>query len=211
VFLFFFKQFRPIIYIGIFIGFIYLLVLNSACWVLPFSELLYPERVVYFMIVAWTFIFGYFLTGFEYTRDKWSVFKGKLKAYSIIAIVLVGISLVEITGRSIGLCKRGQINCNRPTIAAFDWINAHTEKEAVLVASYADAGMWIPTFTNRATLGTHLHFIHVVMHIPDSLNASTAPRYFFITKRDVATKAEIVNSVNGRSRVFANEEVEIYH
>ena len=64
-FLFYFKKYKQIIFSSIFILFIYLLVLNSAYWILPFSELLYPERVVYFMIICWAFIFGYFLTELE--------------------------------------------------------------------------------------------------------------------------------------------------
>ena len=143
--------------------------------------------------------------------DVWAMFKGKLKMYFLIVVILLGISVENIANDSIDLSKEVQVNCNRSTVAAFDWINTHTEKDALFVASYADAGMWIPTFTNRATLGTHLHFIHLVMHIADTLNASGAPRYFFVTKRDIKMKNDIMNKISNRAKLFSNEEVEIYH
>ena len=78
------------------------------------------------------------------------------------------------------------------------------------MATYADAGMWIPTFTNRATLGTHLHFIHEVQHINDSLNAVKGPRYFFITPRDIKTNDDIMGKIKNKTKVYANQEIEIY-
>jgi hypothetical protein len=81
----------------------------------------------------------------------------------------------------------------------------------LFVASYADAGMWIPAFTNRATLGTHLHFIHHVGHIPDTLNSLNVPRYIFITKQDIQGRKEILSETKQRNKIFSNESVEIYH
>ena len=209
-FLFYFKKYKQIIYSSIFILFIYLLIFNCAYWVLPFSELLYPERVVYFMIICWAFIFGYFLTELENRIDKWSMFNKKLSVYFLLVLIMLCISVQNIIDQSLGLSRETQVSCNRPTVAAFDWINANTEKNALFVASYADAGMWIPAFTNRATLGAHMHFIHEVQHIPDTLNASTAPRYFFITKRDMKMKNGIMGEINNRVKLFSNSEVEIY-
>ena len=210
-FLFYFKKYKQIIYSSILILFIYLLVLNCAYWFLPFSELLYPERVVYFIIICWALIFGYFLTELENRIDKWSIFNKKLSVYFLIVSIMLCISAQSIIDQSIGLSSETQVSCDKPTVAAFDWINANTEKDALFVASYADAGMWIPTFTNRATLGTHMHFIHEVQHIPDTLNASAAPRYFFITKRDMEMKNEMMGMINNRVKLFSNSEIEIYH
>ena len=90
---------------------------------------------------------------------------------------------------------------------AMEWINQKSEKNALFVATYGDAGMWIPTFTNRATLGTHIHFIHLVNHIQDSLAANRGPQYIFITKNDIQMHKEILTKIQSKSRVFANDEV----
>ena len=209
-FLVYFKKYTPVLYIGTFIVFICLLILNSAYWVLPLSELLYPERIVCFLIVCLSFLFGYFLTTLEFKQNIWTFFKGKITPYCLIITVLLYLSFENMANQSIGLCKEKQVNCNRYTRAAFDWINNNTEKDALFVATYADAGMWIPTFTNRATLGTHLHFIHEVQHINDSLNAVKGPRYFFITPRDIKTNDDIMGKIKNKTKVYANQEIEIY-
>ena len=209
--LLYYRKFKPLAFIGILILFIYIIVFNRGYWFLHLSELLYPERVVYFMIVCWAFIFGYFLTVLEPATKAWVVFNRKLTVYSFVIIIMTGISLKSLVDEELGLCRTDKINCNKQTRAAFKWINDNTPPDALFVASYADAGMWIPAFTNKPTIGAHMHFIHIVQHVGDSLNASKAPRYYFITKRDISSKNEIIGQVTTRSKVFANSEVEIYH
>ena len=207
----YFKRYRVVFFIAIFMACTYLLILNSGYWVVPFSELLYPERVVYFMILCGAFSLGYVLAELEFKGYIPRIFKGRLSVYIVIVAVLLVVSVKSMVDQSLGLCKEDQVSCDRPTVAAFNWINAHTEPGALFVASYADAGMWIPTFTNRATLGTHMHFIHEIKHINDTLNASTAPRYFFITRRDIKEKKGVMAETQGRVLVFADDAVHIYH
>ncbi len=209
-FLFYFKKYTKIIHIAIFILFIFLLIFNYGYWVLPFSELLYPDRVVYFMIVCVAFFFGYFLNAIESRIDIPGILKGKFNFYFLIVSVCICISIGKVFTNYISCLRDNKINCNKSTMAAFDWINTHTEHDALFIASYANAGMWIPTFTNRATIGTHLHFIHLVKHISDTLNSTNSPRYFFITKRDINSRSEISGKIKNRAKLFANEAVEIY-
>ncbi len=204
------RKFKPLIFTGILMLFIYILVYNSGYWFLPLSELLYPERVVYFMIVCWAFIFGYFMTELEYSNRGWRLFRRKVTLYAGVVMIMVGIALKSVIDEELGVCKTDKINCNKGTRAAFKWINDNTGPDALFVASYADAGMWIPTFTNKPTIGTHLHFIHEVQHVRDSLNAAPGPRFYFMTKRDIGTKSDIMAMVTNKSKVFANNEVEIY-
>ncbi len=210
VILIYLKRYKEVMYATIMSLTIYILIFNSGYWFLPLSEVLYPERIAYFMIFCWTFYFGYVLTGLENKVITLSVFRYKLNAYHLLAILLAGLSIKYMTDTSLGLSKGKQINCNKETRAAFRWINDSTESEALFVATYADAGMWIPAFTNRATLGTHIHFIHEVTHVWDSLEASDAPRYYFITKKDKANN-EAMSRVANMVKLFSNNEVEIYH
>jgi hypothetical protein len=208
--LFYFKRYRQIIYVSIFIVSVYLLVYNSGVWLLPFSEILYPERVVYFMILCWCFVFGYAISELETLTDKLVLFNGKLSVYTLVTFILLAASAGSIGNEYSGLYRDDKINCNNETRAAFDWINQNTEKGALIEVSYGDAGMWVPAFTNRAVLGGHIHFIHLVQQVPELLAASAAPRYIFVTKRDLATNSALVTKTATRTKLFANNEVAIY-
>jgi hypothetical protein len=115
-----------------------------------------------------------------------------------------------MVNQSIGISREKQVTCDTHVRAAFDWINNNTPAGALLVASYADAGMWIPTFTNHPTLGTHLHYIHEVRHINDTLDATPGPRYFFITPRDIKENTPIMARIKDKTKVYSNQEITIY-
>jgi hypothetical protein len=72
------------------------------------------------------------------------------------------------------------------------YIHKH-DPESVFICSYADEGMWIPTFANRATVGTHIHFIHEINHVRNTLMASSNPKYYFITTTDKKVKTPLFN------------------
>jgi hypothetical protein len=206
-----FRQWRPVLLVSLFVLYIFGLMLNSAYWLLPVSELLYPERVAYFMIVACSFFLGYLLTVLGQKGYGITVMKKKATAFGFVAMVLVLLGLVKLYNGSVQLINNKTLNCNAQTMQAMDWISSHTEKDALIVVNYADAGMWVPTFTNRAALGTHIHFIHEVKHINDTLEASTAPRYIFITQNDRREHKWILGKIGNRAKVFGNSEVEVYH
>jgi hypothetical protein len=207
--LIYFKKYKEIAVLFIFIVAIFVLIFNYAYWFLPLSELLYPERVVYFMIVCCAFFFACFLKTIEMPGNSGRI--QKIHLYNFIVAVCLCISIGKVFTNYITSVRANTITCDKNTTAAFDWIDKNTEKNALFVASYADAGMWIPAFTNRATLGTHLHFIHHVKHIPDTLNSLHVPRYIFITKQDIQAKKEILSETKQRNKIFSNESVEIYH
>ena len=206
----FFKKQKQLSFALLFVVYIFILVFNSGYWFLPVSELLYPERVVFFMVPVWAFIYGCFLEGVEARAADWVFFKGSLKIYYLVIIVPVYLSLENITHQNIGINKDGSINCNKQMRAGFDWVNKNTEKDAVIIVSYAGSGMWVPTFTNRATIGAHLHFIHEILHIEDFLLKTAQPKYYFVTKNDFKQHMPIVDSTMALHKLFANEEVTVF-
>jgi hypothetical protein len=77
--------------------------------------------------------------------------------------------------------------------------------------TYADAGMWIPAFASRPTIGAHLHFIHEVTHVNDTLENRPGAKYIFVTARDVKEQTPILSLTKDKNLVFKNEAVTIYH
>lgn len=209
-FLIFVKKYSILLKMTIYNLYIVILVFNFAYWFLPVSELLYPERVAFFMIICVSFYFGYALRELEKPIYTLKIKKKNASIYTVPVGIFVLISLVKIYNSSNGL-RTSNINCNALTMAAFEWIEKNTEKDALLVAEYGDSGMWIPAFTNRATLGTHLHFIHEIIHLRDTMEAYKGPRYIFVTKRDIQTKNDILSRVTNIVTVFSNNEITIYH
>ena len=164
------------------------LIFNYGYWVLPFSEILYPERVAYFAIICVSLYIGYFLKIVEEKKYSIMFAKSKFIIYNVIVSICLCIGMLKIYTTFILSIKNNHIYCTSLTFDSFEWLNDHTEKNAIIESSYDDVGMWIPTFTNRATTGAHIHFIHIVKHVKDSLNGAKAPRYIFITNNDKILK-----------------------
>jgi hypothetical protein len=94
---------------------------------------------------------------------------------------------------------------------AFNWIATHTETDALFSSSYMDAGMWIPTFANRPSLGMHIHFIHEVSGTLKAMADSGRPMYYFITQEDEKEHKRILEDCRGKQLVFQNNACKIYH
>ncbi len=206
-----FRKFFEVLYITLFLLLISALIFNYGYWILPFSEILYPERVAYFAIICASLYIGHFLKILEDKKYSIIFLKSKFLIYNLIVSICLFIGMLKIYTTFILSIKNNQIYCTSLTFDSFEWLNDHTEKNAIIESSYQDVGMWIPTFTNRATTGAHIHFIHIVKHVKDSLNGAKAPRYIFITNNDKKLNKEILTNISTRTKVFANNEIEIYH
>ena len=206
----FYKRFRTVLISLLFTVVIYLMVLNSAYWILPESALLYPERVLFFMIICWSFPFGCLLTMLEEGKKEITLFNRKLKLQAIVLVLPIYLSFENIVNQDLGLAMNKSIEFNRGTQNAIDWINAKVEPGAMFISTYAGTGMWLPAFTNHPTLGCHLHFIHEVTHVLDSMRASNAATYYFVTHNDSLQHNDIINRIDNKTKVFANNEVQIY-
>ncbi len=206
----YFKRFKEVGIVALIAVYVFLLILNSAYWVLTFSELLYPERVVYFLIACLSVFFGYALMDIEARGFTFSVFTRRITLYGLILVTLLGYTAIKVFYGSKGLTDSDRIACTRQVMASFKWIDNNTEPDAVLRVNYGDVGMWIPTFTNRMTSGTHMHFIHIVKHVHDSVDASPGPKYIFVTKKDMLHKIWSPDFLSARKVVFFNDDVTIY-
>ncbi|NCX96205.1 MAG: hypothetical protein EBX41_07305 [Chitinophagia bacterium] len=204
------KQYKTIAVALVFVLYIYLLILNCAYWVLPASELLYPERIAYFMIVPLACLFALMIDIYKGYSLSFNKGKVKIKIALFLATGLGIFGLIRIYNGSQELIHEKTVLIDANTLNSIEWINTHTPSNAIFTASYNDAGMWLPTLCNRPTIGTHLHFIHEIMHINDTLQASNAPHYYFVTTKDTTEHTHITTLISSKTLVYTNSGVWIY-
>jgi len=204
--LFYFKKFKQISLVVFFFAYISLLILNCYYWVLPLSELLYPERTVFFVIPCLGFLFGILIDNMT-KKEKLLV---NLKYVLISMFMMVG-CVRYWNGYFQYLTEKNNLVCDKKTMEAFDWIKSNTATDALLKCTYMDIGMWIPAFSDRATIGAHFHFIHIVNHARELLEKSDKQKYYFVSMKDLAEKTEITKEISDKKLVFSNERVSIYH
>jgi hypothetical protein len=203
------RQYRKIAVVTLFTACCAVMVFNCNYWLLPGSELLYPERVCFFLAPIPAVLFG--ITYKYLLNEKFvvKIIQYRLKPLLLPVWVFVTIALCWTYNNSNRL-HSNPISYSGGTKAAFRWINEYTAENCVCVASYNDIGMWIPAFCNRATIGTHLHFIHENLNVVDSLEKRPEPKYIFVTRRDFSEHSKILERIIGRQLVFENADVAIY-
>jgi hypothetical protein len=179
-------------------------VLGSGYWILPGSFLLYPERIVFFMIVPLSY---YLCLVWNWAEAKLAESKGRrnaLWAYSAL-VLLFGLGLEESHKYylKVGLDQR----YNEYHLEAFLWINEHLSPQAAFRSDYYGPGVWLPAMTGRPTIGLHLHFLHSkylpwIEQIPE--------QYLFVTSHDRNNSTPLLEEIPGRELVYENDEVWIY-
>jgi len=207
-FLIYLKKYRELTVIAIFSFSLILIILNSNYWILPFSELLYPERSILFFFILIAFS-GALV--FENAANFHFTIKGN-KIYFIKYIILIFMIVLGVTykQRYLYCILQPSIQINQQTKESFIWIEKNTEKNALFKASYLDVGIWIPTFSNRATINTHIHFIHEIKHVFDTMEKESVPKYYFVTQRDSICRTLIFNEIKNCQLLYSNTSIKIF-
>lgn len=142
----------------------FLLLTNVFVWWLPFSFLLYPERVILLALIPTPFIL---LLWWQDIRS----FKMKIIAV-LLVIVGVGTWWYKYAGV---IPKKAPVTYN--DFKAIKWMEANLPKGALIGNNFSDAGAWIPVLTNLPITHPHLNpFIHP--YLPKGLPIGT-PQYIF--------------------------------
>ena len=201
---------RKFLQLGIYwavISFFFVLILNTSIWFLPLSELLYPERIVFFLIVT----AGLLICELLLISAEVNIFLGKLRirVFPILVSLLLLISLFKFNERYFSPQFSNSIRLDNSVKASFNWLEMKTPNNSIIESTYGDIGMWIPAFTNRASTGAHLHFIHIVNGISDSLALQKGPRYYFITPLDSINKTKIFIVAKDFPTVFQSGRIKI--
>ena len=200
VFLLFRQRFFVIRWNLILIVIIFLLIHNTHSWWLPFSHLLYPDRLVFFFLFPVAYLLGEFSQLKFINRKYWQLTR--------FVLLLYFITIAPIQFWKYYL-KQNKINALfQSSLEAIEWLDKEISMEAQIEVTYGDVGIWIPTLINRATINTHVHFIH--LGIFDKMKAMDVPHYYYITQKDRENNTEIFKKTTILNRVYKNEAIEIY-
>lgn len=198
------KSFKQLSIIFLFIISTFFLILNYIYWKLPLSEILYPERISYFMTV----LFGLIIGLFGQRMSDRNIFP---KYVFFIVPVLLAVSVPRFLNGYFFRAIHVYSDYKPENIEdSFNWLAKNTEKNSIMKCTYSDVGMWLPAFTNKPTVGAHFHFIHTIKHVAEKLDQSDRPKYYFVTSRDFAGNTEIISETVNKTIVFQNENITIF-
>lgn len=185
---------------------LFALIVNTAIWYLPFSELIYPERVMYFFVVPC----GILMCS---AAEDLACSPGARRGPAVPALAAVAL----ITGcyncfdRYVHALADPHRRYDAAMKEGFDWIGKHTPPDAVIHVAYDTEGMWVPALSYRAAVGTHLHFTHVAADVAGTMMGSSVDHYVLRTHGD--RSAMDVEDPRGEmdQPVFKNGAVELVH
>lgn len=185
---------------------LFLLFINSNYWFLPMSELLYPERVAFFMLFCISLLWS------EYLKESFEKPFFKIKGIPLLYIIIPVFSMLGIIQFHVKYLRNitsNPVSFNEGILESFTWIKEHISSDGLIQVSYMDSGMWIPAFTKRSIVGGHMHFIHYTENCEEKLLACKKNKYLFLTKKDLEFELPIIKEKELGKVVFKNSEVEI--
>lgn len=198
---------------------LFVIILNSRYWLLPFSPLLYPDRAVTVSLISISFFVAACLTLFESFLTK--IFKSKILAAIVItAIVMVtpfyGYSLLYESIFRYELFIVGNDKYSSVTkddLKAFEWISENTTTEDVFDNNYGDAGIWIPAIAFRRVIKNDSgpYVFDELKENKDNLE----PNYVYVGSKVLFdNSAEFTNSSLSQSKsaqlVFSSGKAKVY-
>ena len=189
---------------ALFILVVVLLIWNSNHWFLPASEILYPERIVFFILLPVGFLIGNAIDNLKNQKGLKFTGLSHLKfAFYVLALASPIVSF-KYFGK-----KAYKKEVGKEYFEAFDWINQNLPPNAVLKTSYHGHGVWLPMMVGRTTDGAHLHFIHT--HIQDDLNRIQDKYYFIENSLEPAKNEVIMSEISDKKVIYQNSAIQIYH
>lgn len=170
-----------------------LLIINSKFWILPFSPLFFPDRVLTLTLIP----FSYFIA--EFFRWIINVFIRSLKSKSIfsltnlstiISIIILFVSFTfefVINYKQFDDAVNKTVSVTQNDLSAFEWISKNTTPDDVFLNNYGDAGLWIPAFTTRKII-----FYDFILYERDEIYQrvrSLKPTYLYLGSKVVYADA----------------------
>lgn len=136
-----------------------ILIVNSRYWLLPFSSLLYPDRMVLIALLPMSVGIAEGLTIFLAYTYKYFVIHNH-RNHLLLHIILIAIlGYVFIPGLRISyrrfLTTSSDSVVSSEDLTAFSWMSTHTKPTDVIMNNYYDAGIWIPAIAERSITTYH--------------------------------------------------------
>ena len=199
---------------GLFALVVLALAANSLVHVLPFSPLLYPDRVITLLVVPGTLVVAKSLATLDPVADA--------RRSPRILAATGGLALALGAGLPLAywfwyLQGVRYMAVTRSDLAAIAWIGANTPPDTVIANNYGDAGVWIPALALRSVTSPHAHFLY-----EDETRAWAAcqsPPLVFVGAKAVASGIRFTSAALasqpwryrrafrlGRSEVYSDEQ-----
>ena len=180
------------------------LIVNTGYWYLPFSVLIYPERVMYFFVVPCGILMCH--TAVDLAPQ------GAIRnppVVPLIAAVALGVGCYNCFERYVDALAHPNRRYDPDMMKVFDWIGEHTAPDAVIHVAYDTEGIWVPALSYRAAAGTHLHFIHEVLDVTDNMVEAPVDHYVLRTNRDTSSVELIDPHAEIAQVAFTNASMEL--
>ena len=158
------------------------LIMNSRYFVLPFSLLLYPDRIVLFGILPAAFGIAEGATVFlreTYASVIRHTQKNNLLLHAVFVSVIAYMVLpvLRVNSRIFTTAVR-LTPVTASDLTAMNWIRTHTPPAATIFTNENDAGIWIPAIAERAATSYQTNPIDMMARMP-----LPAPSYAFSGSR----------------------------
>ena len=131
-----------------------ILLFNVNFWVLPLSQLFYPDRVLTLALIP----FAYFIAQlFDFIKGvTFEIYNHKNKlAFAFLMIWFISLGWLAKTRFehffNVAVLGENYINTSvtEDDMNVFNWISTHTLTAAIIANNYGDAGVWIPAIAGR--------------------------------------------------------------
>jgi len=152
--------------------FAFLLILNSHHWILPFSFVLYPERVAVLLLLPVGFLSGLSLERLASHPRCRAVAWG----------LLLGWGAFLASSRYL-LTAYTQTAVTRADAKAIAWLKEHASPQDLVANDYGDAGLWIPALAGRPITMPHVN--PFIMEEARNGLSGRVPEYIYLGAKQV--------------------------
>lgn len=128
------------------VAWLYFFVANARHWWVPFSSLLYPYRLVLFMLIPISYLLALFFTRLK-EKNTW--------AYILACILFMAISTPRMRVFQYERVAREKNMVTANDLAAMNYLRRISTETDVIWNSYDDAGLWIPAIIQRRITTYH--------------------------------------------------------
>jgi hypothetical protein len=162
---------------------LFVVIINSRYWVLPFSALLYPDRATtLFMLPLSALVASFFYLIYKMASKVF----GKSLAYLFLILIVcfVPIYIHTTLTRMVERYEHFIIESREKSLVSGDdlevmeWISRNTPQDIVILNRYKDAGIWLPAIAFRAVLTND--YGPYDKHIIDEYSRTASPTHVFI-------------------------------
>ena len=189
-----------------------ILIINSSYWFLPYSYLLFSERIAILLLIPFSIAMGYLI---KIILDKKILnnYLPKSMHFPFQTIFFILIIILSYSNYTHYLTVSNYYSMvTKQDLDAFDWILENTEQDALFLNNYGDAGLWIPAITLRKS--RTIQTVPVYFDETEKYLSSLKPNYVYFGEKMVYTKELDYYSYDSQpelyEKVYVNDKVTIF-